>query len=721
MKSDITATNFILTQGIQELNLNSIGSGLNKPLMINFRNFNISTISGFVQSDSLLVNGVMNGNATIKDVQKQPTFTSDLTVTDLSIYKDTLGTLVAKVNNTIANQFNADVNLTGRGNDVKLLGNYFVKPENKSSFDLNIDLISLQMKSLEGFTHGGIRDARGNLFGKILLNGSLNKPNIDGQINFNNTAFVASSLNSVFKIDKDAIAFVNNKGIKFNSFTIRDTANNAIVINGAVKTPDFLNYSFDLKIDADNFQAVNSTKKDNKLFYGKMVFTTALTVQGTPTNPIIDGNLTINDKTDFSVVLPQNEPGVVQREGIVRFVNYGATPADSLFRAAYDSLKMSPLQGYNVSVNINVSKAATFNMIVDEGNGDFLKIKGDGQITAGIDESGKITLVGSYEINQGSYDLSFNFIKRKFLIQKGSRIVWTGEPTTADVNVTAVYVSNTPPLDLVQGQTEGDPNTYKQKLPFEVHLTLAGELLQPQISFNIILPEENNYNVSKEIISTVEAKLNELRQEPGELNKQVFALLLLNRFVGQNPFDNSSGGSLDANTFARQSVSRLLSEQLNKLTENLIEGVDINLDLATTEDYTTGSKQNRTDFNVGLSKRLLNDRLTVTVGSNFEVEGPKSTNQQQNNVAGNIAIDYKLSKDGRYLLRAYRKNDFEGAIEGYIVETGLGFIISVDYNRFKELLHKRRDRKKLEKKNENNSNQASAINDQGTLPSKSKL
>jgi hypothetical protein len=176
-------------------------------------------------------------------------------------------------------------------------------------------------------------------------------------------------------------------------------------------------------------------------------------------------------------------------------------------------------------------------------------------------------------------------------------------------------------------------------------------------------------------------------------------LLLLNRFVGQNPFDNSSGGSLDANTFARESVSRLLTEQLNKLTEGLIEGVDINFDLATTEDYTTGSKQNKTDFNVAVSKRLLNDRLTVTVGSNFELEGPRPTNQQQNNVAGNIAIDYKLSKDGKYMLRAYRKNDYEGAIEGYIVETGLGFIISVDYNKFKEILHARRNRKNWEKKN----------------------
>jgi hypothetical protein len=50
-----------------------------------------------------------------------------------------------------------------------------------------------------------------------------------------------------------------------------------------------------------------------------------------------------------------------------------------------------------------------------------------------------------------------------------------------------------------------------------------------------------------------------------------------------------------------------------------------------------------------------------------------------------MAIDYKLSKDGRYLLRAYRKNDYDDVIEGYVVETGMGFIITIDYNHFKEI------------------------------------
>src|SRR5690606_20264647 len=54
-------------------------------------------------------------------------------------------------------------------------------------------------------------------------------------------------------------------------------------------------------------------------------------------------------------------------------------------------------------------------------------------------------------------------------------------------------------------------------------------------------------------------------------------------------------------------------------------------------------------------------------------------------IAGDISIDYQLSRDGRYLLRAYRKNQYEVTLQGQVVETGLGFIINMDYDVFKEL------------------------------------
>jgi hypothetical protein len=217
---------------------------------------------------------------------------------------------------------------------------------------------------------------------------------------------------------------------------------------------------------------------------------------------------------------------------------------------------------------------------------------------------------------------------------------------------------------------------------------MTGELMKPQLAFDIVLPLDKNYGVSNDIITQVDRRLQELRQEPGETNRQVFALLLLNRFVGKTQAALTFSAS-----YARQSVSKLMTEQLNRLAAGLIDGVDLTFDVSSTDDYTTGEQRSRTDLNIGLSKRLLNERLTVSVGSNFELEGPKNTGQKESNVFGDLNINYSISRDGRYMIRFYRKNRYEGVVDGYIIETGISFLITVDYNRFSELFRKRKNQR----------------------------
>jgi hypothetical protein len=240
-------------------------------------------------------------------------------------------------------------------------------------------------------------------------------------------------------------------------------------------------------------------------------------------------------------------------------------------------------------------------------------------------------------------------------------------------------------------------NQFKQRIPFNTLLKMKGELLKPQITFDITTDEKNN-SVSSTVTDIVDQKLTQLRTQESEMNKQVFALLLLNRFIGENPFE--SGAGMSAEMMARQSVSKILSQQLNNLASGLIKGVDIDLGLDSSEDYSSGTKNTRTDLNVGVSKKLLNDRLKVSVGSNFALEGEARQNENTTNIAGNVTVDYSLSKDGRYMLRAYRKDEYQVALQGQIIETGLGFIITLDYDKFREIFQKsKKDRRKKENKN----------------------
>ena len=695
---NVIANNFILQKGEQQLALQSNGNGSGAPLNVGFTNFRLGTITGFVRSDSLLVDGTMNGNLVLRNLMQQPVFTSDLTISNLSFKTDTVGNLRLLVSSA-GNSYNTNLTLTGNGNDIALTGSFAPQGSSDLALDLNLAVRKLQLKTLQGALSGFVTQASGAITGNVAINGTTTQPKVRGALSFDTASISTTVLGGPLTINNEKLE-VSENGFTFTDFAIRDSANNALTINGNVETSNFINYGFNLDIDADHFKAVNSTKKDNKIFYGQLVISTNLHIGGTEVKPIVDGSLTVNDGTNFSLVIPQAEPGVVSREGVVQFIDFDAPELDSLFMSAYDSLNTAGIIGFDILTNITIQKEAIFNVIVDAANGDFLNLRGTGQLSAGIDPSGKISLTGSYVIEEGAYQLSFNFLQRKFIIDKGSKIVWMGDPTSAEIDVTATYIVNTAPIDLVESSIN-DPaerNYFLQKLPFHVILKLSGELLKPLISFDITLPTERNYNVANSVVlPTVNNELNRLRQQPTELNKQIFAVLLLNRFVGENPFESSAGG-FNARTFARQSVSKLLTEQLNNLAAGLVNGIDINFDVASSNDYSTGSRRSRTDLNVGLSKRLLNDRLTVTVGSNFQLEGPQQVNQSSNNIAGNVSVNYQLSKDGRYMVRFYRKNDYEGTVDGYVIETGLGFIMTVDYNRFREILHAKKIRKQREER-----------------------
>ena len=679
----IQASNFVISNNSQKLSVNTVPPGLNNPLQIAFSNFKIETITSMVKKDSLFIGGTINGNVLASELAISPVFTSDLSIDDFNFRGDTLGLVTLKINNRQENILAANVSIKGKGNDLLLDGNYNL---GNSSFDMDLDIKNLNLKSIEGFTFGAINKASGSINGRLGIKGTVEEPKILGGINFNQAAFNLSMLNSYFKVRDNELRF-NSDGIVFDKFTLVDSAENTALVNGIIFTKNYTDYRFDLDIEADNFRVMNSTEKDNELYYGKLFLDTKLSVGGTLNSPSVDGILKVNDESVFTVVLPQSNPAIEERQGIVEFIDMDNPELASILSSELDSLNQSSITGMNVSVNLEIDKEAEFNIIIDKANGDLLSLKGEAQLNAGIDPSGKVTLTGTYNLDEGAYELSFNLLKRRFEIEKGSTITWTGEPTTADIKLTAVYTANTAPLDLVDNVLGDAPqsqrNTYKQKLPFEVNLSMKGELLKPEITFDIKLPERN-YNVSTDVTGTVNTRLEQLRQEPSELNKQVFALLLLNRFVGDNPFSSSAGGG-GAESLARQSVSKILSEQLNNLAGNLIAGFDLNFDLEATDDYTTGQRANRTELNVGLSRRLLNDRLRVNVGSNFELEGPQQPGAKTSNLAGDVSVEYQLSKDGRYLLRAYQKNEYQVAIQGQVIETGIGFILTMDYNKFREI------------------------------------
>src|SRR5690606_2876310 len=249
----------------------------------------------------------------------------------------------------------------------------------------------------------------------------------------------------------------------------------------------------------------------NDLFYGKLFVTSDLRIRGTAESPKVDGTIKVNENTNFTIPVPDEDPGLVDREGIVEFIEKKNEHKVQVF-VQRDSVITSTVKGMDISFNIEVDPKATFNIIIDPNSGDAVTAKGKAELTAGIDPSGKITLAGTYEVSEGSYNLSLDFIKKKFDFRKGSTITWSGDPFSADLNITADYLIKASPIDLVENQLGGEnTGVYKEKLPFQVNLFIKGDMMKPQLSFGIDL-NEDNVSVSQDVLSMVKTRIAQVSE-----------------------------------------------------------------------------------------------------------------------------------------------------------------------------------------------------------------
>ncbi|MDO5510333.1 MAG: translocation/assembly module TamB domain-containing protein [Weeksellaceae bacterium] len=686
----IVADNFNLQYQNSFIRLQSQELSPQAPLNIEIRDCQLETITRIVQQDSTLAQGVLQANLIVKDPMGTISFAGDAQIDSLKVYGSDVGNLDLQLTESTTDRINMRATLSGFENDVNVEGYYAVQA---GEFDLLARINRLNMESLQGFTFDEVREGEGFINGQLNITGTASSPNIRGLLKFNEVGFFVTQLGSHFRSMNDEINFTA-EGIRFDRFSMYDREGNEMWLDGRVITRDYRDFAFDLRLRAEDFKVVDAEQESGSMLYGILSVNTDLIIGGNLDLPRVSGSISVDEPTNFTFVVPQATPSLRARDGVVEFIDQDQIVLNQTLKT--DTIDTtSNVRGMDVAVNISIMRDAKMSIVIDQASGDFVELQGEAELTGGMDPSGKTTLTGVYEVSEGAYELNVNFLQRRFDIEPGSTITWNGDPMDADINITAIYRTMAAPIDLLEQQLSGvsgaDLNIYKQRIPINTHLQLSGEIMKPEVSFDILL-DESNPGVPTEVLDNTRTKLQMIRMEENEMNKQVFALLLLNRFIGENPFQSQSG--MSAESVARQSVSRIISEQLNNLAADLIDGVDLNFDLESRDDYSTGQRQDRTDLNIGVSRTMLDDRLKVTIGNTFGIEGEARNNENMANIAGDVTLDYKLSRDGRYILRAYRRNEYQIALQGQVIETGVGFIITLEYDKFREIFQRSKERRK---------------------------
>ncbi len=671
------------------------------PVDIAVNNFNLKSVSSLLKKDTILVSGLLDVKATVSDFKKVlPSFTGTASVTGLQYLQIPVGNITANAQKVSENNIAASLALTGKGNDLSVKGNYYLNNTEKQ-FDADFQLKQFNPGTAEAFSAGQLQRARGNISGNIKLDGKFADPRWNGQLRFDTVQFVLTQLGSLYKIDGQQIA-LNYPAVNFSQFTIRDSLNHTLKINGNITVRGPVDYRLGLNINANDFILVNAKKTINSQVYGYGSVDVNVAIKGTSAEPDIQGNIALNDKSDVYIVLPQASYAKDDGKTIVRFIDqdtFNINPP--VVKLEPEKEKVAAFARFlNYNLNINVTKAAALTILLDPNTGDEIRVQGDANLNAGVDPGGNIVLAGVYELDKGYYDLHYQILKRKFNLLKGSTITFSGTPLNATANITAEYIANTSSKSLLDNEVADVPSTlassFNQKLPFRVILYITGPLSKPDINFDIQLPEQSSL-INNDLRTTIENKLQQVRTDQALINKQVFSLLLFNRFVSEQSSDFFKGNGTNFNDMARQSVSQFLSSALNEIASDLIKGIDIDLNLNSYDDYSTGGSTGRTDLNVAVSKSFANDRLTVSVGKNFGIEGQdaaaKAGTTNSSGFKPDVTVSYKLTTDGKYMLRAYTKNQYEAVLDGFVVETGVAFVVTMDYDKFRELFGKKKKAK----------------------------
>ncbi len=487
----------------------------------------------------------------------------------------------------------------------------------------------------------------------------------------------------------------------FKNFTIKDTAGNALVING---NPDYTGTKLprvNLVLQAKNFLLLNTSKAIANQLYGFAKADINLALKGKFTAPSISGDIVFNDSTNVSIILPQSNENKAAEKKILKFVNIDSflSAQKQIVRPrVQQTLPVNELRFINRKLNIIANNKTTLHLIIDPSSGDELILNGNAHLNAGLGSTGNILLAGKYLLDTGAYVLNYQFLKKQFNILKGSGIVFNGAMSASAMNIKAVFNINTSAKDLI-GNESSEPDQYiradfKKDVAFKVLLFLKGSVIKPAVSFDIELADTNAF-ISNDMLVAVQRKIRDLRQDADAINKQVFSLLTFGRFVGEQStdfFNSSSAGTINPfSNLPTESVSRFLITALQNVAVDIFKGLDVEMDNDSYRDFGSGDVQQKAEANFGATKSFINNRITLNTGKNYWISGDdasaRAARQKGSFFLPDVTLTYQFSESGKYFFTSYKQTPFEVVLDGFVVESGVGFLATMDYKKFSNIIN----------------------------------
>lgn len=687
--SILVIENFTLAASDQSVHVNGILFSKDRDkLLIDFKQFDLAVLNPFLfplAEGSL--QGLAQGTVNIQSFDgKLPLFTSDLRIDSLGYNHEKLGNLLLKAQ--VANKYQI-ITVNGILQDgptqrISLSG--FINTSKESNgYNLKLEMEETPLYLFQPFLDGLVSDLKGTGKGRLEISGPLNKPELKGKFYLEEAGMRVDYLNTAYHFS--TVVTITSNRLDVGRFKIYDEYENSGYLSGYVSHDFFSDFFLNIELGSlKNFLCLNTGPENNPDYYGTAFMTGYARFNGALDNMKID----IKGKAErgSAFFVPLENYGGSSELAFIRFVNFDDYGA---------ALPYQDLSGIQLNFDLEITPSTEVQLIFDSKLGDIIRARGYSHLLMSINSNGDFKMYGEYEIEEGDYLFTaVNLINKKFVMERGGKIVWNGDPMKATLNLQAVYRTKASLANLVLGVVrEEDMAAYRQLTEVEAIMKLRGALTSPEIRFGFRLPNMASMSSAGVNITTLQTIIRRIESDQEEMTRQVFSLLVANTFIppAVNQQYATGGGSVQSGVFS-SSVGDLLSNQVS----NWLGQINSNWNLGV--NYLVGTQQS--DLLINASRKFFDDRL--------QIEGTFATNANFYNYTSAM---YTITPDGRLRVRAFNRtgtlqssdqiSSSTNNINRNINTQGVGLYFSIEFDKLEQ--DRRAIRKRLNEEKKATQNQ----------------
>lgn len=637
----------------ERISLSGIMRGDNyKDFELEFSNVDLSKVTPTIKK--LTLGGILNGTLAINQRRGFYYPSSNLEINNFQINAIDYGDLTMNIQgNRSLTSYQVNAKMVGPEYDYMTTHGQINVGKNPS-IDLDVNLDKFKIGILNSLGNGIISNIRGTASGYAHVAGSYRRPTITGELFLDHAGIKIPYLNVDMAFENHASVKLSGQQFYFDHIDFEDTKYHTKgQLDGTMSHHNFRDWKMDLSLDAPERLLVLDTDFTlESLYYGTAFISGNARISGPFDELVIDVTASSEKGTVFKIPLSDAE-SIGNNEFI-----YFLTPQDKKARKAGKTIVFKKLKGLELNFDLDVTRDALVAIEVDRKSGSVLRGRGAGTLLVEINTNGKFNMWGDFVVYQGTYDFHYaGLIEKQFQVVPGGSITWDGSPIQANLNVKALYEAQANPASLLRNPT------INRSIPVNVYIDLNGMLTSVDINFELDYP-----NLSSVVKSELEYRISDRK------TTEIQALSLITQGSFYNP---GLGGNAHP--------ENLLYERAANLFDDIFSGNQNKFEVGV--NYTKGNRTPDQDIadrvgvtlSTNISDRILiNGRVGVPIGG-----------YTRSVVVGNVQIEFLLNEDGTLRANVFnRESDIQYIGEELGYTQGVGLSYSVDFDTFKELIHK---------------------------------